>query len=162
MMLNLSLQRQKGATLVVALIVLLLFTLLVTSGFNLSITNMQAVGNMQVKHEAVAVASTAIEQIISSDFTSAPTSQDLHIDIDNDDTADYQVSISTPTCIRASQASSAALSSSSLSAMSSYGTWNTVWSLTATVNDQASGASARIRSGVRVLLSQAEKDAVCN
>ena len=41
-------------------------------------------------------------------------------------------------------------------------TWNTVWNLEATVTDPASGASVRVRSGVRVLLTESQKDAVCS
>ncbi|MDQ2075644.1 hypothetical protein [Marinimicrobium sp. ABcell2] len=152
---------QRGATLIIALIMLLLFTLMVASAFSLSSTNLKAVGNMQMRDEAIAAANVAIEQVISSAFTTAPSAQTLEVDLNGDDTPDYIVSIATPECIRATQATPAALSSVALAAMSTASSWNTVWSLDATVNDPASGALVRVRSGVRVLLSQAEKDAVC-
>jgi hypothetical protein len=41
-------------------------------------------------------------------------------------------------------------------------TWNTDWDIDATVADAASGAAVRVREGVRVLLSQTQKNAVCN
>jgi Tfp pilus assembly protein PilX len=155
------LHTQRGATLIVALIMLLLFTLMITSAFSLSGTNLKAVGNMQMREDALAAANAAIEQIISSSFTTAPAAQDIDMDLNGDGTTDYIVSIAEPACIRDTVASPAALSSASLAAMSSASTWNTVWSLDATVSDPASGALVRIRSGVRVLLTQAQKNAVC-
>lgn len=152
---------QRGATLIIALIMLLLFTLMVTSAFSLSSTNLKAVGNMQMRDESIAAANVALEQIISSSFTTAPAAQNIEIDLNNNGTPDYLVALAQPVCIRASEASPAALSSVALAAMSSSSIWNTVWSLDATVNDPVSGASVRVRSGVRVLLSQAEKNAVC-
>jgi len=89
------------------------------------------------------------------------------VDINNDGTNDYAVSFAAPVCVRASVAAPPVLSSVTLgSSMSTSYTWNTVWDIDATVtptsdNPGASGASAHVRSGVRVLLSQAQKDAVC-
>jgi Tfp pilus assembly protein PilX len=162
-MMQMTLKRsQRGATLIVALVMLLLFTLLVTSAFSLSSTNLKAVSNMQMRDEALAAANVALEQIISSSFTTAPAAQNIEIDLNGNGSADYIVSIAPPECIRATVASPAALSSASLASMSSASTWNTVWGLDATVNDPASGALVRVRSGVRVLLTQAQKDAVCS
>ena len=50
------LHSQDGATLAVGMIMLTLITVLVTSAFNLSTTNLAAVGNMQFRDEAIAVA----------------------------------------------------------------------------------------------------------
>lgn len=157
-----SLQSQRGATLAIALIMLMMLTLMITGTGSLTTSNAVAVNNMQVREEAIASANAVLEQIISSDFTASPAAQNLTIDINNDSVTDYTVSIAEPVCMRATQASTAALSSASLSAMSSQGTWNTLWELTATVNDVVTGASARVRAGVRVMLSQVEKNAVCS
>jgi hypothetical protein len=47
--------------------------------------------------------------------------------------------------------------------MSVASTWNTVWDIDANVNadDNVGGAAVRVRSGVRVLLTEVEKDVVC-
>jgi hypothetical protein len=47
--------------------------------------------------------------------------------------------------------------------MGASSTWNTVWDVQATVNsDESSGeAAVDVRAGVRVLLSEAQKDLVC-
>lgn len=157
-----SFRAQRGATLIVGLIMLVLLTLVVTSAFMLSTGNLKAVGNMQFRNESAAAANKAIEQVLGSDFTKAPAAEQVNVDINNDGTMDYVVDVATPTCIRASVAAAAAKSSLKLPAMSTQSYWNTVWDIDATVNDAVSGASIRIRQGVRVLLTQSQKDSVCH
>jgi Tfp pilus assembly protein PilX len=157
-----SRRSQQGATLVVGLIMLVLITLVVTSAFTLSSGNLKAVSNMQFRNEAIAAANKAIEQVIGSSFTKAPAGEEIIVDIDNDPaTPNYVVDIAAPTCIRASVALAAVQSSLKLPAMSNQSHWNTVWDIDATVTDEVSGASSRIRQGVRVLLTQSQKKAVC-
>ena len=153
---------QRGAALVVGMIMLVLITLMLVTALNLGTTNFRAMSNMQYRAEAVAAANEAIEQVISSPFTNAPAAE--AIDVDNDADVDYVVQMATPTCIYADEASSADPSSLSLPvSMSSASTWNTVWDLDANVNDaeNAGAADVRVRAGVRVLLSEAQKNAVC-
>jgi Tfp pilus assembly protein PilX len=155
---------QRGVTLVVGLIMLVLVTLLVTSAFILTGSNLKSVGNMQFRNEALAAANKAVEQVIGSAFTTAPTAEDINVDIDNNGTTDYVVHMAQPQCIRAFQNSITSSSSLSLPpSMSTASSWNTVWDLDATVtgSENSGGASMHVRQGVRVLLSQAEKDAVC-
>lgn len=157
-----SFRSQRGATLVIGLIMLVLITLVVTSAFTLSSGNLKAVTNMQFRNEAMAAANKAIEQVIGSNFAKAPVAEEIIVDIDNDPaTPNYKVDIAQPVCIRASVALSPAQSSVKLPAMSNQSHWNTVWDLDATVTDVVSGASTRIRQGVRVLLTQSQKNAVC-
>lgn len=158
-----SQRAQRGATLVVGLIMLVLITLMVTSAFMLSTGNLKAVGNMQFRSEAIAAANVVVEQVLSSPFTTAPAAQaNIPVDINNDGTDDYFVSIATPTCIRATIALPANASSILLGpAMSTASHWNTIWDIDAVVNDPVSGASIRIRQGVRVLLLQSQKNIVC-
>lgn len=158
---------QRGATLVVGLIMLVLITLMVTTAFTLSTTNLKSVGNMQLRNEAVAAGNIAIEKVLGSPFAAAPSAEEILVDINNDGTNDYVASIATPVCIRASVAAPPVESSWTLPSMSTSSTWNTVWDIVATVtptsdNPGASGTSMQVHSGVRVLLSQAEKDAVCD
>jgi Tfp pilus assembly protein PilX len=66
--------RQRGATLVVSLIMLLLITLLAISSFTLGKSNLQIVGNMQQRNQAFAAADAAVATVISSaQFTVTPT-----------------------------------------------------------------------------------------
>jgi len=154
-------QRETGAVLVVSLILLTVITLMVTSAYNMSTTNLQSVGNMQFRNEAITSANLAINQVLSSPFTDAPAAEDINIDIDNSGTTDYIVNITLPTCVEATVASTPALSSLSLPTMSGSSSWNTTWDIQATVTDANSGVTVEVHSGVRVLLTQAEKDAVC-
>jgi Tfp pilus assembly protein PilX len=157
-----SLHFQQGATLVVGLVMLALITVLVTSAFTLSSTNLKSVGNMQFRNEAIAAANKAIEMVIASPFTVAPTDQTIEVDIDNDTKMDYTVAIAAPACMRATPAGSTTKSSIALgTAMSQVTDWNTIWELDATVTDGASGASVRTRSGVRVVRSQSQRLAEC-
>jgi Tfp pilus assembly protein PilX len=161
------LQSQRGATLAVGLIMLTLITVLVTSAFNLSTTNLAAVGNMQFRDEAIAGANKAIEQVLSSPFTDAPTGQAINVDIDNDDAPDYEVVFSAPTCISDSEIVNNATALSSVTLGSSFSVigstfHETIWDLSATVTDtNRSGASVQVHQGVRVLLTKAQYDAVC-
>jgi len=66
--------RQRGATLIVSLIMLLLITLLAVSSFTLGKGNLQIVGNMQQRQQAFAAAQGAVASLISSNqFSATPT-----------------------------------------------------------------------------------------
>lgn len=154
--------RQRGATLIIGLIMLVLITLIVVNAFTLSSSNLKSVGNMQVREEAVAAANQAVERLISSPFTNSLGAQSFTVDINKDGTDDYTVAVAVPSCIRALQATAAAPSDVEMgAAMSSGSTWNTEWDIDATVTDPASGASVRVRQGVRVLLTQTQKETAC-
>ena len=154
---------QRGAALLVGLIMLVLITLIVTSAFTLSTTDLKSVGNMQAKDEAIAAANQSIEQVLSSPFTTSPAAEDINVDINNDGITDYTVHIATPTCVRASVSTTATVSSVSLgAAMSTVNEYSTLWDIVATVDDAKTGAKTVVSSGVKVLLTQAQKDAVCS
>jgi Tfp pilus assembly protein PilV len=57
--------KQSGATLLVSLIILVLMTLLGVSSFLLGKSNMQTVGNMQQRNEAMAAAQQTVEETVS-------------------------------------------------------------------------------------------------
>lgn len=153
---------QRGATLIIGLIMIVLITLIVVNAFTLSSSNLKSVGNMQVREEALAAANQAINKLISGAFTDALGAQTFAVDINNDGANDYTVAVAIPTCTRALIAYTAAPSDVELSAsMSSGSQWSTEWDIDSTVTDPASGASVRVREGIRVLLSQSKKDAAC-
>ena len=159
--LNLT-HKQRGVTLIVALIMLTVITLLVSSAFVLSSSNLKSVRNMQLRNEAIAAANVAIEQVIGSPFTDAPVAETINVDITQDGKANYTVAIAKPICTRATIATNSSQSSLSLPVtMSSANFWNTIWDIDATVTDAASGSSVHVRSGTRVKLSNSQKNAVC-
>lgn len=153
--------RQRGMTLVVSLIMLVLVTLIVVSAMFLSTSNIRAVGNMQFRDEAVAAANVGIEDRLSANFDIVPAPTTTEVDINDDGAVDFDVTV-TPTCLSATIDSTAPPSSLSLPpSMTLSPTWNTVWDIEALAEDPATGAEVRVHSGVRVLLPDAEKNVSC-
>lgn len=73
------LHSQRGATLLVALIMLVLLTLFAISALRTSTTNLKVVGNMQARTEALNAAQQAIENVITTPlFTSSPAAAVLN------------------------------------------------------------------------------------
>lgn len=151
---------QRGATLVVVLVMLLMLMLMVGSAYTLSGSNLKAVGNMQFRNEAIASANIGIQRVLGSAFTTAPTAEQLDIDINNDGTRDYVVNMATPVCASARLTGNDVACGTRTASMCNQD-WNTVWTLNATVTDAVSGASVKVRSGVRVQLTDTQKRAVC-
>jgi Tfp pilus assembly protein PilX len=155
---------ERGVALVVGLIMLVLITVMLLAALNIGTANFRAVSNMQFREEAISAANRAIEQVISSNFTAAPTAEEIVLDVDNDGDNDYTIDIAIPQCVFAAQAFGADPSSLSLPpSMTVASTWNTVWDIQATVDraDNVGGSSVVVRAGVRVLLAEAQKNAVC-
>lgn len=153
---------QKGATLVVALIMLAIITLVVIGGFTLSNSNLKAVGNMQMREEALAAGNRAIEVVLGSAFTSPAAAQTINVDINADGNAEFEVAVE-PFCTRAIVASNPPPSSIGLTMGGGAGkTWHTDWDIRAIVNDTATGAQVEAHQGVRVLLSDADKVTYCD
>ena len=61
-----GMRKQRGTTLIIALIMLVLLTLFAVSSFNTANTNLKVVGNMQQKTEALNAAQQAIETVVST------------------------------------------------------------------------------------------------
>lgn len=152
---------QRGATLIVALIMLLLLTTMVSGAFTLSTTNLKAVQNMQTRDEAMAAANAAIELMISSSFADGLPAQAISIDLNNNGVTDYTVELTEPQCVAYSQAEANAASSVTLGVMSD-STWDTLWEISARVNDPISGTNLTVRQGIRVRLGDAQKTNLCS
>jgi Tfp pilus assembly protein PilX len=154
---------QRGmVTMFVTMVLLILITLMVITAYSLSDMNLKTVGNLQTRKEAIAAAESAIERAIDGSFTPPPTAkQPFNIDVDNDGTADYQVEIDIPICLRATEATIVSASSVTLPGFSSNSGWNTVWLLEATSTNAASGTRVKVRQGLRVLMSEAQKNSYC-
>ena len=155
---------QRGAALVVGLIMLVLITIMLITALNLGTSNFRSVSNMQFREEAIAAANRAIELVISSNFATSPTAQEINVDIDQDDTVDYVVQVDEPQCVQATIAEEFAPSSERYGpTLSAASTWNTIWDIRATVDptQNAGGTSVTVRAGVRALLTQAQRDAEC-
>ena len=160
------LRNQHGASLVVGLIMLTVITILVLSSYVLTSADNKAVGNMQFRNESLAAANAAIEQVITSPFTDAPTAESINVDLDGNSTVDYTVAFAKPECVNSQKVPGTSSAPSSLSLGSAFAVsvaayYLTVWDLDATVTEASTGASVQVHQGVRVRLSQAQHDAVC-
>ncbi len=151
--------RQRGAVLLVALSMLLLFTLMLSGSFTLNATNLQVIAHLQGREEALAAASKVIEEVLASDFVGAGL-QRFTVDIDNDGHADYQVEVPAARCVRASRVAAVALSSVTLDSLSD-ALWDTLWLLEAAATQDASGVAVRVQVGVRIRLADAHRQMYC-
>jgi hypothetical protein len=96
---------QRGATLIVALIMLVALAMLSLWSFNSGTMNLRVVGNSQARQEVVAAAQAATELTLSTPlFTQDPlavAAGAIPIDIDGDAVPDYQARLTpAPSCYR--------------------------------------------------------------
>lgn len=136
--------RQRGLTLVVSMIMLVVLTLLVVSAIRFSNTNLKTVANMQYKNETTAAAQKVIEVVMSDlgKFTS-PTDTTLTVNINN---ANYLVTAFAPVCLLSVPVPgySAAFAASA--------PHETYWDIKSLVTDARTGATSTVHQGVRVRL----------
>ncbi|MES2979931.1 MAG: pilus assembly PilX N-terminal domain-containing protein [Pseudomonadota bacterium] len=179
---------QRGATLLVAMIILVLMSLLAVSAYKGSTSNLKVVGNMQVRQEALAAGQEAVERTLSSSlFTTNPASvlaTPVTVDIDGNGTADYTATMTPqPKCFRANAIKNSELNTalaadlsclqSSVvqqggldSALSTSVTGNslcakTEWDIAVAVTDAKSGAKVTIHQGVSVRVLDADATNSC-
>jgi Tfp pilus assembly protein PilX len=161
---------ERGATLVVGLIMLVVLTLLVLSGVRSSNVNLRVAGNMQKQAESSAAAQQAIEAVISNDFTAdlAAVPTPVTVDVNNDGVADYTVTPSA-SCLSAAPVKmsdldpattadkfcfqSASSSNSGMIGGTAPSTGNSVcnqtqWDVAATAQDPATGATTEVHQGI--------------
>lgn len=130
---------QRGAVLLVSLIMLVMLTLIVVSSINLSTADLRIVGNRQSKMAMSHSAQQAIEQVINSIAVfDAPAPQTITVN-------GVPVSVTAPVCLGTSPAAG-------YTAVSNVTVYDTHWSLTATATDPMTGATATVTQGVRISL----------
>ena len=129
---------QRGATLIVSLIMLVVMTLFAVSAINLSSMNLKIVGNMQAQRLMEMAAQDAIERMVSTPayFSLTPTSQNFTI-------SGLTVAVSSPACIRSTAATG-------YSATSGISPQDNDWEFVASVADGLSGAGLTLHQGVRI------------
>ena len=134
-------KRQRGATLLISLIMLVVLTLFAVSAFNLSSVNLRIAGNYQDQKEMEAIAQQAIEQVISTPtaFNIAPAAQTITISGRN-------VTISAPKCNYFVTAKGYTKKIGEITPE------DTDWEIRASVADATTGAQAAIVQGVRIRL----------
>jgi len=169
--------RQLGMTLLVAMIILVMITLLAVSAFRVSNTNLKIVGSMQGRQEGMAAAQAVIEQVLSSiTFTRAPAgvaAAHWGIDINGDGNEDYDVKATPqPRCVRISPVvigatpqpadypciGSAVLGKAHLSSYCA----DTIWEVTATTTDKLTAAKTTLKQGVAVRVGVDDASSSCS
>ena len=175
-----SARSQRGVTLFVALVLLVMVTLLAVSSFRVSNTNLKVVASMQGKGEAVAAAQTAIENVLSSAaFAENPqlvASTPIPIDITGMGDSKYVYTVNLtpiPTCLKARPTNPAELDINKPSDRPCFGTAligqatlatscaETIWEITATTRDTVTQAATTVRQGVAMRTSTTEALASC-
>ncbi len=182
---------QRGATLLVALIMLVLLTLFAVSALNTSSTNLKVVGNMQARSEAFNASQQAIETVISSPlFLTNPanavlnpcgTPNTLCTDVTGDGTPEYTTTLNpAPACVSVKVIQMSELDlvnkvdDRDCASETPQGSWgifgaptgnslcaNTVWEITAETTAAASGAKVSVTQGIGVRVTANAVTASC-
>lgn len=147
---------QSGASLVVSLIMLMVITLLALSAINSSTINLRIAGNMQARDEARAAGQQAIETFISSYSNFFPTlpagATIISVDIDNNGSNDYEVSVARPVCRRSAPQIPPRSTECANGAKSGLICWDTLWDVAATSTDTRSGVTQTVTQGISITL----------
>lgn len=134
-------RQQRGMTLIVSLIMLIVITIFAVSTMNLANSNLKIVGNQQAQRFVESAAQEGLETVLgSSSFFSTPQTQTLTIN-------GLVVSVSKVVCIRSAPivGSSAALSG----ATNTLPETNT-FEVSATTTDSVTGARATVFQGIEI------------
>lgn len=182
-------RRERGLTLVTALIMLVLLTLLALASFNLGNANLKVVGNMQQREQTVAAANQVLEETISTTkFFITPQAavpnpdgvpNQRLIDTDGDGKADVKVVISPPpACVKAQAIKNSDLklentedAGCAVGANQSFGVAgasdgssdcaNSVWDVNAVATDMATEATVKVTQGVAVRVAKDDVASNC-
>ena len=147
------LSKQHGATLITALIMLIVLTLLVVSGIRSSSTNLRIAGNMQMQEAAAAAAQQAIENVLSATpFVTTPQT-----------VGNFTVRIDSATCLSATAvpATAAGLPQACQADAGTSICYQTTWEITATATDPNTGATAVISQGVSMMANSDQAQTSC-
>jgi len=183
---NAVIRRQEGATLVIALIMLGVISLLAVSTFGTTNMNLKVVGNMQSRGEALHAAQQAIETVISTPlFIANPANavldpcgaaNTLCTDLNDDGTPEYITRlIPAPSCvsvkvIKASELNlanaedlrcSAGQAQQSGVASGDSLCADTAWDITAETRSTFSRTKVTVTQGVAVRVSAVDAEALC-
>jgi len=139
----LTLRRQHGATLFVALIFLLIMTLFAVSSINMSTINLRIIGNMQAAKQMDAAAQDAIEQKLSSSdsFGTAVTASSVTTNVSG---VDFDVDVDAPVCVDSRVATGYS------AVVQNIIPEDNTWEIVATVSDTVTGATSTVHQGVEI------------
>ena len=181
--------RQRGATLVIALIMLVLLTLFAVSSMNTANTNLRVVGNMQSKNEALYAAQETIEAVISTPQFIADPANAVPVpcgaanttcsDVTGDGNPEYTTTLTpAPACVTVKPIKNDALNLAdaedlgcSAGQQQQFGVAgavtgnslcaNSIWEISARTTSNFSGTVVTVRQGVGVRISSDAAAAGC-
>lgn len=183
--------RERGATLVVALIFLVMLALFALSAYQTSLTDLKSAGNMQARSEALNAAQDAIETAISSmQFVATPGNavpnpcgapNTLCTDYDGDGVAEYKTRLDpAPACIGMKVIKTVELNlgesedlGCAVGQSQQFGVAgadlaagnslcaNTTWNVTAQASAPASGAKVTVSQGVGIRIGVDDMSGAC-
>jgi len=184
-----ALQRQRGMTLFVALVMLVLISLLAMSTFNLGKSSIQVVNNMQNREQSIAASRRTLDEVISSnrffdtpaDSLAAPCGTSNHRchDINGDGVNDIVTTLTTPACVKVKTLRAADLDlANSEDAGCAVGVQqgqsglmgaptdnslcaDTTWEITASSEDKLVQSKVDVVQGVAVRIAQANAETSC-
>jgi Tfp pilus assembly protein PilX len=142
--------RQRGATLIISLIFLVILTLFAVSGMNTGVNNMRTANNMQLMIEAESAAQQQIEQVMNSAApfeTVAASATTVDIDVNGDGINDFAVVTQPPRCLSIHPAPGYSYEFAASAPK------DTVWEVTSTASDAVFGSTATVRQGVKIRMA---------
>jgi Tfp pilus assembly protein PilX len=151
-----TLQQQRGITLVIALIFLVILTLFAISGVNTGIVNLRTANNQQMMIEAESAAQQQIEGMLNSvtPFENAlgAAATTANVDANGDGFNDFAVVTQPPKCLNIVPAPGYSYEFAASAPK------DTVWEVIAAASDNVFGTSVTLRQGVKIRM---KVSAVC-
>ena len=165
-------RNQRGSTLLMGLILLVLLTLMGLASINTATSNLKVVGNMQYQQEALGAAQVSLNKVLSkgSFFASPATAPIIDtVDMTGDGNIDYTVALTQPCilsvrditaaellptiaddllCMTSSTQKNAGLMGQATGAAKS-DCANVTWRITASVNDTSSKSAVSLTQSAR-------------
>ncbi|MEO8440937.1 MAG: hypothetical protein ABI547_00465 [Betaproteobacteria bacterium] len=132
-------RQQRGAVLLVSLIILMIITLFVVSSASMTSGDLRIIGNFQRKMMLTQSVQQAIEQVLSnaSNFDN-PVARTITVN-------GIAVAVNAPQCLGTQTAGG-------YTAVNNITLYDTNWAVAATATDVLTGATATINQGVRIRL----------
>lgn len=138
-------KQQRGVTLVISLIMLVIMTLFWVSSINLGNVNLKVIANLQNRRAMEAAAQQAIEQVASNSSSFAVSGAGTVPNPGSISINGTGVVVATPVCLHSGQAWGYDLNNS-------LAPQDTVWDVQASATDRASRAKVVVHEGFQIRL----------
>jgi hypothetical protein len=157
-------QTQRGVTLVIALILLTVTTIVVITNFQTTQTDLIAVGNTQFQEEAITAVNIVAEKLVSSPMSAVRTAGSSNVDLNNDGNLDYQVDFDAPVCLKGRRVDNHPKGSGSSTVLGNINlppSYIVTWDIATRTNDAKSGAKAEVHIGIRQEIDRTQYGVLC-